>query len=57
MCVHALQAMPCKITHVGLLQVVALHKERFVFPISITVSRLSGTGADSMFMALMKVSK
>ena len=31
-------------------EVVALHKERFVFPIRLAVTRVSGSGADSVFM-------
>jgi len=31
-------------------EVVALHKDRFVFPIRLAVTRVSGSGADSIFM-------
>jgi len=31
-------------------EVVALHKDRFVFPVRIAVTRVSGSGADSIFM-------
>ncbi len=34
---------------------VALHKDRYVFPVKILVTRISGTGADSIFMAVLKV--
>jgi hypothetical protein len=40
----------------GLLQVVALHKDRYVFPCTLKVTRFSGTGVDAMFMGVMKVS-
>jgi hypothetical protein len=36
-------------------EVVALHKDRFVFPVSIRVSRASGTGQDALFMGVLKV--
>lgn len=35
-------------------EVVALHKERFVFPVRIAVTRVSGAGADSIFMGVLK---
>lgn len=38
------------------LQVVALHKERYVFPVTLKVTRVSGTGVDAIFMGVMKVS-
>lgn len=38
-----------------MLQVVALHKDRYVFPCTLKVTRFSGTGVDSMFMGVMKV--
>lgn len=38
-----------------MLQVVALHKDRYVFPCSLKVTRFSGTGVDSMFMGVLKV--
>jgi hypothetical protein len=38
-------------------QVVALHKERYVFPIVLTVSKLSGSGAETTFMSVLKVSR
>lgn len=37
-------------------QVVALHKERYVFPVTLKVTRISGTGVDAIFMGVMKVS-
>lgn len=33
---------------------VALHKDRFVFPVRIAVTRVSGSGADSIFMGVIK---
>jgi hypothetical protein len=38
-------------------QVVALHEERYVFPIILTVSKLSGSGAETTFMSVIKVSR
>lgn len=38
-------------------QVVALHKDRYVFPVSLYVGKFSGDGADSVFMGIMKVRK
>jgi hypothetical protein len=38
-----------------LLQVVALHKDRYVFPCTLKVTRFSGTGVDAMFMGVLKV--
>jgi hypothetical protein len=35
-------------------EVVGLHKERYVFPISIAVTKVSGTGQDSVFMGVAK---
>jgi hypothetical protein len=35
-------------------QVVALHQERYVFPCTITVSKVSGSGADAVFMGVLK---
>ncbi|KAG2497251.1 hypothetical protein HYH03_004835 [Edaphochlamys debaryana] len=35
-------------------EVVALHKERYVFPISLCVTKMSGTGADSVFLAVAR---
>lgn len=35
-------------------EVLGQHKENFVFPIRITVTRSSGAGADSMFMGVLK---
>lgn len=37
------------------LQVVALHRERYVFPVTLKVTRVSGTGVDAVFMGVMKV--
>lgn len=37
-------------------QVVGLHKERHVFPLSLVVSKVSGSGAEAIFMALLKPS-
>lgn len=36
-------------------EVVALHRERYVFPVSIRVSRASGAGADALFLGLVRV--
>jgi hypothetical protein len=35
---------------------VALHKERHVIPVSLTVSKVSGIGEDTMFMGVIEVS-
>ena len=35
--------------------VVALHKERYIFPVTLAVTKVSGTGADATFMSVMKV--
>eukprot|EP00882_Tetradesmus_deserticola_P006573 GHRQ01006917.1.p1 GENE.GHRQ01006917.1~~GHRQ01006917.1.p1 ORF type:complete len:1485 (+),score=562.58 GHRQ01006917.1:723-5177(+) len=35
-------------------EVVAMHKERYVFPLVLTVSKLSGSGAESTFMSVLK---
>eukprot|EP00879_Flechtneria_rotunda_P020397 GHRR01021459.1.p1 GENE.GHRR01021459.1~~GHRR01021459.1.p1 ORF type:complete len:889 (+),score=208.65 GHRR01021459.1:224-2890(+) len=35
-------------------EVVALHKDRYVFPVRLTVSRVNGEGPDSVFMDVMK---
>ncbi|GIM12312.1 hypothetical protein Vretimale_15676, partial [Volvox reticuliferus] len=35
-------------------EVVALHKDRYVFPVSICVTKLSGTGSDSIFLGLLR---
>ncbi|GLC33063.1 hypothetical protein PLESTB_000374500 [Pleodorina starrii] len=35
-------------------EVVAIHKDRFVFPLKIAVTKVSGTGADSLFMGVLK---
>jgi hypothetical protein len=32
----------------------ALHKEHYVFPVSLAVTRVSGTSAEAMFMGVMK---
>lgn len=37
-------------------EVVGLHHERYVFPAKIAVTKVSGTGVDSMFMGVIKVS-
>lgn len=37
-------------------QLVALHKDRSVFPISLAVQKLSGIGSDSIFMAIVRTS-
>jgi len=34
--------------------VVALHKDRYVFPTKLLVTKVSGTGADSVFMGVMR---
>jgi hypothetical protein len=36
------------------MQMVALHKEHYVFPMTLAVTRVSGTGAEAMFMGVMK---
>jgi hypothetical protein len=33
---------------------VALHKEHYVFPMTLAVTRVSGTGAEAMFMGVMR---
>lgn len=33
--------------------VVALHKERYVFPVKLAVTRISGSGSDSVFMGVL----
>ncbi len=38
-------------------EVVALHKNRFVIPISLAVTRVSGSGQDSIFMGVMRPAK
>ncbi|GIL56338.1 hypothetical protein Vafri_11716 [Volvox africanus] len=35
-------------------EVVALHKERYVFPISLCVTKLSGIGTDSIFLGVIR---
>ncbi|WIA28374.1 hypothetical protein OEZ86_010920 [Tetradesmus obliquus] len=35
-------------------EVVALHKDRYVFPVTLTVSKLSGSGAETTFMSVLK---
>ncbi|KXZ42959.1 hypothetical protein GPECTOR_109g202 [Gonium pectorale] len=35
-------------------EVVALHKDRYVFPVSLCVTKLSGVGADSVFLGLLR---
>lgn len=35
-------------------QVVALHKERSMFPINLTVARLSGVGTDTLSIGVLK---
>ncbi|KAG2450719.1 hypothetical protein HYH02_004557 [Chlamydomonas schloesseri] len=35
-------------------EVVAIHKDRYVFPLKIAVTKVSGTGADSLFMGVLK---
>jgi len=37
-------------------QVVALHKDRYVFPVTLKVTQIMGTGVDATFMGVMKVS-
>ncbi len=34
----------------------ALHKERYVFPLRLAVSKVSGAGDDSLFMGVAEVS-
>jgi hypothetical protein len=35
------------------LQLVALHKDRYVFPIDLVVTKVSGDGADAIFMGVI----
>ncbi len=35
--------------------VIALHRRRYVFPVMLAVTKLSGSGADSVFMGVLKV--
>lgn len=35
-------------------QVVALHMEHYVFPVNINVTKVSGSGADAVFMGVLK---
>jgi hypothetical protein len=37
------------------LQAVALHRERYVFPVTLKVTKVSGCGVDSIFMGIVKV--
>jgi hypothetical protein len=37
-----------------LLQVVALHKDHYVFPLTIAVTKASGSGADAVFMGVLR---
>lgn len=36
------------------LQVVALHRDHYVFPLTIAVTKVSGSGADGIFMGVLK---
>jgi hypothetical protein len=36
-------------------EVVAMHQERYVFPISLNVTKVSGSGADAIYMGIIKV--
>jgi len=36
------------------LQVVALHKDHYVFPLTLFVSKVSGSGADAVFMGVLR---
>ncbi len=36
-------------------EVVALHRDRYVFPVRILVTKTQGTGADASFMGMLKV--
>jgi PAS domain S-box-containing protein len=36
-------------------EVVALHKERYVFPLRLVVTKVSGAGQDSLFMGVLRV--
>lgn len=36
------------------LQVVALHKDHYVFPLTIAVTKASGSGADAVFMGVLR---
>ena len=38
-----------------LLQVVGLHKERYVFPFSIEVTKASGAGAEAIFVGVLRL--
>ena len=38
-------------------EVVALHKERYVFPLRLVVTRVSGAGQDSLFMGVLRVGR
>jgi hypothetical protein len=35
---------------------VAMHKERYVLPVSLNVTKVSGIGEDTMFMGILEVS-
>lgn len=37
-------------------EVVALHRNRYVFPIKLLVTKTGGSGQDAMFMGMLKVS-
>ena len=37
-----------------IVQVVALHKEHYVFPLTIAVTKVSGSGTDAIFMGVLK---
>jgi hypothetical protein len=37
------------------LQVVALHNDRYIFPLTIAVTKVSGSGADAIFMGVLKL--
>lgn len=36
-------------------EVVGIHKDMYVFPLKLAVTKVSGTGADSLFMGVIKV--
>lgn len=48
-------ALATMVSTCDVLQVVALHKDRYVFPCTLKVTCFSGTGVDAMFMGVMKV--
>ncbi len=53
---HALLLLPAGKAKIldSVRDVVALHKERHVFPVKIAVTKVSGSGQDSIFMGVIK---